>query len=411
MQGETILVEDVIRDTMTALERQGYNKNGSRKYNTVYRGLARFAHRSFGGEYTYEVGEAFIQSLRERIPPLSKEFFRTYAVAVEHANHVMEGDDAWYPQKKPLECGVSAYTKEVAMYEEYLGNSGKTKSDVRSRMHVVGRFLSYVDNAGITKPSEITAQNIYGAFQAASDKGGFRKAVGAFLRYAHRHMLTAHDLSVLVPSVSRHIPVPTVYTPDEVEKIIAASSKSKVCGRRNRAIVLLAARLGLRSCDIANLRFGNIVYERQTLELVQVKTGVPIVLPLLPEICDALNDYIDNERQKSHNDQVFLRGAPPLDEAIQGHTIYVLVSRIIGTSGIDPNGRKRGAHALRSSLATALLNEGNDHYAIQEALGQRHPNAVKSYVKTDVENLRSCALPVPPPSGGFAAATETGVVA
>jgi len=410
MHGWTSLVEDVIRDTMTALERQGYNKNGSRKYNTVYRALAQFSHRHFGGEYTHEVGETFIQFLRERIPPLSKEFFRTYAVAVERANHFLEGDDNWYPRKKPLEYEVSAYTKEVAMYEEYLRNGGKTKSDVRSRMHVVGRFLSYVDNAGIAALSEITAQNIYGAFQAASDKGGFRKAVGAFLRYAYRHMLTVHDLSILVPTVSRHIPVPTVYTPDEVEQIIEASSKSKVCGRRNRAIVLLAARLGLRSCDIANLRFENIVYERQTLELIQVKTGVVIMLPLLPEICDAIKDYIDNERQKSDNDQVFLRAAPPYDEAIQGRTVYVLVSRIIGTSGVEPKGRKRGAHALRSSLATALLNEGNDHYAIQEALGQKSPNAVKSYVKTDVENLRSCALPVPPPSGRFAA-IEAGVIA
>jgi len=123
---------------------------------------------------------------------------------------------------------------------------------------------------------------------------------------------------------------------------------------------------------------------------------------LLPEITVALKEYFENERPKSDNPYIFLRATPPFDEAIEPHTIYVIVSRIIEAAGIDPHGRKRGAHALRSSLATALLNEGNDHRSIQEALGQKSANAIKSYVKTDVENLRGYSLPVPKPSGSFA---------
>ena len=276
-------------------------------------------------------------------------------------------------------------------------------------MHIVARFLRYIDVVGVSDLSDLTAREIYGAFQCVSDKGGFHKAVSAFLRYAHRHMLTAQDFNVLVPSASRHVPVPTVYTPDEVEKIINASAHSKTCGRRNRVIILIAARLGLRSCDIANLRFGNIKYEKQTIEIMQKKTGVPLVLPLLPEICRVLNDYIENERPKTDSDLLFIRAMPPFGEAIQGNTIYAIVSQTIEAAGIDPNGRKCGAHALRSSLATALLNEGNDHHAIQEALGQKSPNAIKSYVKTNVENLRRYALPVPVPSGNFAATFGYGV--
>jgi len=411
MQEQKVFVEDVIRKTMSVLEQQGYNIHGTRIHNTIYRGLAKFSHSNYSGEYSHNIGEAFIQSLLERTPPLSKGFFRSYAVAVERANHVMEGDENWYPRKKLLGYKNSVYTKETTMYEEYLRNSGKTKSDIRTRMHIVARFLHYVDIAGVVSIAELTAQEIYGAFQEASDKGGFHKSISAFLRYAYRHKLTKQDFSVLVPSVSRHIPVPTVYTPDEVEKIIEASAHSRVCGKRNRAIVLIAARLGLRSCDIANLRFENIRYDRQTIELTQLKTGVPLVLPLLPEIRDALNDYIENERLKTDNDWIFLRTTPPFDEAIQGYTIYTLVSQIIESSDINPNGRKRGAHALRSSLATALLNEGNNHQAIQEALGHKSPNAVKSYVKTDVENLRSYALPVSAPSGSFAVAIGSEVEA
>jgi len=409
MQAQKKLVEDVIRETITGLEQQGYNASGSRKYITIYRALAQFSRNRFSGEYSHEIGEAFIQSLRERIPPLSVGFFRSNAVAIERINHIMEGDYNWHPGTKQLEYENSVHMKEAILYEEYLRNSGKIKSDVRSRMHIVTRFLRYIETRGVTKLSEISAHHIYGAFQCATDKGGFHKAVGAFLKYAHRHMLTAQNLSVLIPSIGRHVPVPSVYSLDEVEKIIDASVQSKLCGRRNRVIVLLAARLGLRSCDIANLQFGNINGKRQTIEITQTKTKVPLLLPLLPEINDALNNYIEHERIKSDVNYIFLRVTPPLDEPIQPQTIYSIVSRIIEIAGIDTNGRKHGPHSLRSSLATALLNEGNSHYAIQEALGQTSPNAVKSYIKTDVENLRDYALSVPKPFGSFAANLGLGV--
>lgn len=409
MQEQKILVQNVIRDVLTALERQDYKIHNTRKYNTVYRGLAQYCQREHNGEYSHEIGEAFIQSLRQRKPPLSKAFIDVYITAVERANHVMEGEDNWYPRKKMLDYEDSVFRNEAVLYDEYLRNSGKTKCDIRARMHVTARFLRYVDRSGIKRLSLLTAQTIYEAFEQASDKGGFHKCVSAFLRYAHRHSLTEQDFSVLVPSVSRHIPVPTMYTSDEVEKIIAASSQSKSCGKRNKAIVLIAARLGLRSCDIANLRFENIHRDHETIELTQVKTKEPLVLPLLPEVCTALYDYIENERPERDDDHIFLCNNLPHTGAIQPHTIYTIVSRIIDSTDVDPNGRKRGAHALRSSLATSLINEGYNHREVQDALGQKSPEAVKFYVKTAVEQLRDYALSVPAPRGIFAAKLGLGV--
>jgi integrase len=397
------MIQDVIRDTLSVLERQGYKVHNTRKYNTIYHGLAKYCWNNYDGEYTQEIGESFVQSLRERNPSLSKSFLNTYITAVERANHVIEGEENWYPRKKFFDYDDSAFRNEAAMYNEYLLNSGKTKSDVRGRMHVVARFLLFIDVAGVKKLSELNAQHIYEAFQEANDKGGFHKCVGAFLRYLYRHSFTEQDFSVIVPSVSRHVPVPTVYSPEEVEKIVETSSRSKSCGKRNKAIVLIAARLGLRSCDIANLRFENIHRDRETIELRQLKTKQPLALPLLPEVRDALDDYIESERSKCDNDHIFLLGSSPVGGAMQPYSVYTVVSRIVKSSGIDVNGRKRGAHALRSSLATALLNEGYNHSEVKDALGQKSPNAVKSYIKTEVEHLRDYALSVPAPSGLFAA--------
>jgi len=407
MHEQAILVEDVIQDVMVVLKRQGYSTKKSRGFQTIYRSLSRFSQNNYDGRYSIEIGEAFIQSLKDREVPISRDYLRSNIREVQRVNRVMEGDADWRPSKPSLEYEDSIYRDEVKVYEEYLCNGGKTKSDIRSRGHIVARFLRFLDVAGVTELTDITAPNIYEAFQIATDKGGFHKCVSAFLRYAYRHSLTGQDFSVLVPSVSRHIPVPTVYSPEEIERIIKAASRSEKTGKRNKAIVLIAARLGLRSCDIANLRFENICRDRDTIELKQTKTKQPLTLPLLPDIRDALDDYLANERPERDCDHIFLCDSLPHTGAIQPHTVYTIVSRIVKLSGVIPNGRKRGAHALRSSLATALINEGYTHREVQDALGHKSPEAVRFYVKTEVEHLRDYALTVPAPSGVFASKLGT----
>jgi integrase len=138
------------------------------------------------------------------------------------------------------------------------------------------------------------------------------------------------------------------------------------------------------------------------IEITQVKTKEPLKLPLLPEILTALDDYIMNERPENDSDMVFLCNSTLHSGPVQPHTIYTIVSRVIDSTGIDTSGRRRGAHALRSSLATALLGEGYNYREVQEALGQKSPEAVKFYAKTEVEKLRAYALPVPSPGGIFA---------
>lgn len=402
MQKKVLHIEDVIRDSLTMMEHQGYLTAKKRKYRTITRGLARFSQEKYNGEYSIEIGEAFIQSLRNRENPLSAGYIRENTVAVQRANRVIEGDIEWRPSKPSLEYEDSAYREEAKEYGEYLRNSGKTKCDIRSHMHVVSKFLHFVDESGVIQLNGITAPLIYEAFGKAGDKNGFRKCIGAFFRYAYRHNLTKNDLSVFVPSVSRHTPVPTVYTSDEIKKITETAAENKKSGKRNKAIVLIAARLGLRSCDITNLCFDNIYREAGLIKITQLKTKEPLTHPLLPEILSALDDYIKDERPESTLNTIFLSNTTLHRGSIQPHTIYSIVSRIITSSGIDIAGRKRGAHALRSSLATSLLSEGYSHREVQEALGQKFPETVSAYAKVETENLRAYALSVPAPTGIFA---------
>ena len=151
-------------------------------------------------------------------------------------------------------------------------------------------------------------------------------------------------------------------------------------------------------------RFWNrsIHFENKTIKLIQTKTKEPLVLPLLPDVCAALKDYIENERPDCKTDYIFLNLPAPYTGPMQAASVYAIVSRVLAKTQIPTTGRRRGPHALRSSLATTLLDEGNDYPVIQKILGLVEPDTTKSYVKVNVELLRPYALPVPAPGAEFA---------
>lgn len=111
---------------------------------------------------------------------------------------------------------------------------------------------------GITSLPMVNAGHIHERFMAENDKAGFRKAMKMFFRYACRYGLAENDVSRFIPAVPRHKPVPSVYTKDETEKILDSMNRTTGLGKRNHCIILMAARLGIRSCDIAGLKFEDI---------------------------------------------------------------------------------------------------------------------------------------------------------
>ncbi|MDR0821131.1 MAG: tyrosine-type recombinase/integrase, partial [Oscillospiraceae bacterium] len=210
---------------------------------------------------------------------------------------------------------------------------------------------------------------------------------------------TTQNLRHMIPMSVRHHRVPSVYSPKEVEQLLKVVDRTTVKGRRDYAIILIAARAGLRASDIANLRFGNL--KTETIDIIQFKTKRPLKTILTDELMSAINDYADNGRPQSTDDHIFLDdgGYKP----IEANNVYALTRRAFERADIDCGSRKKGPHSLRASLATALLAEGNDYPTIQRVLGQASIESTKSYAKADVEQLRNHALSVPLPSGNLAA--------
>lgn len=365
-----------------------------RSVNYIYRALTKFCDEWYGGMYSIRAGQAFLGFHNDRM--LSKPHWNTYKNSVTRLNHALDGDFHWKPEcKKKQPYAISCFDGIIAEYEGYLAQTGKSEPDIRSRIHVLARFLAHVERSGITEVSLINAAVLYSGFEKEGSKNEFCKSVKSFLRYALRTHLLDVDLVPFVPTYKRHKPVPTTYSLSEIATILESIDRTTPAGKRNYCIILIAARLGLRSCDIVNLTFKNICADDNTIRLVQKKTGESVQFPLLPEIADALDDYIRNARPDSNESYIFVSMPHPNVSRLNPHAVYAIVSRTIKKSGINTHNKRLGAHALRSSLASQLLEEGNSYAVIQRVLGHTSPEAAKNYVKIETDRLRECALEVP----------------
>lgn len=206
----------------------------------------------------------------------------------------------------------------------------------------------------------------------------------------HRLGFVDADLSrcVLSAPARRRRVASYITAPDEA-RLVASLDRVSL---RDRAIVLLSARLGLRDGDIAGLTLDCIDWQADEIRVVQHKTGEPLVLPLVPEVGNAIMDYIMNERPCRGDGcpYVFLRTQAPHTRLT---TVYEIVRKAQDAAGVTAaEGDCRGTHLLRRSLARRMLEAQVPMRAITDTLGHAGRESDKPYLSMDERMLRECAL-------------------
>ena len=382
---------------LAAMSEEGYTESTTqRKYLHIFNRLSSFCTEYYQGEYTPEIGAAFLSTIAQKTPPYSEQWKRLYDFAIQKLNHAMDGDFHWF-YTSARDYTHSRFDSVVRQYDEYLAlDARKTTKNRRTQIHVISRFLRYIDDAGLTNLQDINSSVLHQSFlDVRTSKSNYVSFLKAFLQYLYKYEFTDCDLSVYVPSASRHKAIPQVYSLDEVNRILESVDRCTAKGKRDYCVILLVARYGLRPCDVANLKFENLSLEKNIIQLVQIKTGEPVVFPLVEEVRNAFEDYLENSRPDTDSQYIFVAIDPPKYRAMSAETVKSLVTRIIRTSPVDVAGRESGPRSLRSSFATQLLEEGVPFHVIGKALGHSHQAAVKHYVRVDVERLRQCALEIP----------------
>ena len=221
-----------------------------------------------------------------------------------------------------------------------------------------------------------------------------------FLKYAYEQNLLERNLALVVPkdNYKKQPKLPSTYSSGEIETMISAIDRGNSVGKRNYAIVLLAARLGLGASDIASLKFNNLLWVQSMIVLNQYKTGKRIELPILADVGNAIIDYLKNGRPKSTEPFVFLLARSPYTPIISSAVTGIVHSYFI-KSGINISARRHGSHALRHSLAGILLEKETILPVISEVLGHKNTASTNYYLRIDLKSMRKCALEVPPVAG------------
>ena len=292
----------------------------------------------------------------------------------------------------------------VAASEGYLRQMelrGRRKNTVRSHKKVLLRFADFLDSTGVTGFASLTPETVnlfikvvlcnYSNAVAMEYYGILRR----FLQYLAQSGNTIEDLSLrLVPvkRVSTSARIPTTLTIEQIESILSSVDRDSPQGKRDYAVLMIAVKLGIRTCDIRNLRPSNFDWEQHTVSFTQIKTGEPLSLPLPVDVGWAVIDYLKNGRPVSNAPEIFLRAVAPFESLQNFDNILIKHMR---KAGIPLDSLKHhGLHSLRHSLATHMLDEEIPITSIQAVLGHVNADSTQKYIGVNIRQLRSCALEV-----------------
>jgi site-specific recombinase XerD len=216
-----------------------------------------------------------------------------------------------------------------------------------------------------------------------------------FLRFLHAEGLLAQDLARVVPRTTRRRldQLPRHLPWEQVEQLIASVDLTHPSGRRDRAVLLLIATLGLRNKEVRCLTFKDVRWREGAIHLPWTKAARARILPLPKEVGEALADYVLHERPALAVPELFLRHKAPPGPLTTSGAVAGIVRRQLARAGITS--AHRGAHLLRHSLATRLVNVGVPIKEIADVLGHVSINTTAIYTKVDTTHLAAVALPFP----------------
>jgi site-specific recombinase XerD len=220
------------------------------------------------------------------------------------------------------------------------------------------------------------------------------KALRSLLRFLQQSGEIVIDLAARVPSVANWnlSGLPKYLLPQQVNLVLRKSNQDDPIVRRDRVILLLLARLGLRAAEIVDMRLDDIDWEAGELT-VRGKGGRLDKLPLPRDVGRALAHYLKQLRPPCTCRKVFIRSAAPHEGLADSAAVDIVVQRALRRAGISPP--NRGAHLFRHSLATQMLRNGASMSEIAKVLRHQSESSTAIYAKVDLSALRSIAQPWP----------------
>lgn len=300
----------------------------------------------------------------------------------------------------PLDQSPRACLKRE--YDTYLRvQRGLSDDTIYHCLRFFDRFLTAKFGAGLGDLNAIKPDDITGFIlrmreeqNAPRDKTGpsHLRNLFQFLFWSGK---TERNLSKSVPKARQPKPtgIPRYLEPEQVNRLIDVVRDQKKTGRRNRAMLMLIARLGLRAPEVTAIELDDIDWRAGEI-LIRGKRQLHDRMPMPAEVGEAIVDYIQNER-RGPDRALFVSVKPPFKRFKDAQILRWILRDAYDATGISPPQAYIGTHILRHSLATDMLRKGASLADIGDVLRHRSPLTTTIYAQHDVDALRSISRPWP----------------
>ena len=381
------------------LSELSYSKASCKTYGCVLNNFVKYCEEKGIDAYNIQTGRDFVWDCYgfvlgekdsgkapNRAMYMLAEYQR-YGMLLKRHSIVMEGFSSEY---EPL----------FESFLSHLEKMGTAASSIRKYRVFLFRLEGFLKNRGIKHFRDVGLRHL--SIYIESHAGLSRNTVASVVWNLKRLSDFAYNNGYHDKSYSETLPMvrysqkkrlPATFTPEETEKILAQIDRNNPIGKRNYAVIMLAAKLGLRVSDIIGLRFSSIDWQSKRLSILQQKTGKPLDLPLPDDVGWAIIEYLKNGRPETDCENVFIRHNAPYDAMTSNFGKDIV--RAAQKAGVKiPANKTVGMHTFRHSLATALLNKGTKIGDIAQILGQVRPESADEYISTNIDMLRQCSLEV-----------------
>lgn len=336
----------------------------------------------------------YMQSRHQRFRPS-----RVDASTLSRLVHLLHTDgilpkEAVRPTDNPnqhIENNYDCYLSEKC------GLSVSTRTSYRS---FIQKFLSDQFGDNSARFAELTADDVIRFIRHQAPRispkyaGLMVSALRSFFRYLRYRGDITTDLAACVPAIAnwQYSALPKFLQPGQVQQVLSHCDRRTSKGRRDYAILLLLARIGLRACEIVSLTLDDIHWQTGVIS-IQGKGNRSALLPLPPDVGRAIAAYLENDRPICSTRQVFIRMKAPRRGFANSAAISNIVAQTLKRAGIDSP--YTGAHLFRHTLATQMLRRGSSLTDIALLLRHSSINTTALYAKVDLTALRAIAQPWP----------------
>jgi len=388
---------------LTHLERQAYRPATLRQYSQCLQALA--CQMQARHVALQDLDEERAVALIAPTPPRSSHRTRRCFIIRQFMTFLAPLGVVQPRRAAPLDDTVRGRLQQD--YARYLRQQrGLRERTICDSWYVADRFLTFRFGPIVGELAAITAADL-GAFlqhamtrQPAPRHKALASHLRNFFRYLFQAGFTPANLALSIPSVAQRYGtgLPRHLTPAQVERLVAAVRTDTPSGRRNYAMVLLLARLGLRPPEVIAIQLDDIDWRAGEL-LVRGKGDRHDRLPLLPEVGEALAEYLRRDRVTTSR-ALFVTERAPHRPFKDSQILNAILKAAFARTGLTPPTPYVGAHILRHSLATTLVQSGASLEEISDTLRHRSRATTLLYARLDLDGLRTIAQPWPGAGGG-----------